>query len=240
VKHYFILQLLENGGKPMKYAIISDIHSNHIALAEVLESIETKGVDKIICLGDLVGYHTFPNEVISMIKNNEILTIMGNHDLKYLRSETAHDVVGKFMLDHISNENKEFLKNLPPEIMFTDEGLTVQCVHGSPYNISEYMYTGGDNTESIMLDLDAEVLLAGHTHFPLIEQFGNKWYINPGSVGKPKIGSVEATYAILTLEDHHVDAEIIHVPYDASPIVEDLIRHHFPDSIIESAKTGKA
>lgn len=224
----------------MKYAVISDLHSNHVALEEVLTHIKGQGVDGIICLGDLVGYHTFPNEVIDLIKSSGATTIMGNHDLKYLRNDHPKDVIGSFMAKHITKENREYLECLPPEHLMVVEGLTLQCVHGSPDNISEYMYADGDNTESIMLTLDADILLAGHTHFPLIEQFGNKWYINSGSVGKPKIGSVEATYVLLSLLDKTVEAEIVYVPYDNTLIVEDLKKHEFPESVITSAMTGKA
>ena len=64
----------------MKIAVISDIHSNIYALEAVLEDMESRNIDLIACTGDLVGYGTRPNEVINTIRENRILTIMGNYD----------------------------------------------------------------------------------------------------------------------------------------------------------------
>ena len=64
----------------MKIAVISDIHSNIYALDKVLEDIKNKNIDNIVCTGDLVGYGTRPNEVINRLREEKILTIMGNYD----------------------------------------------------------------------------------------------------------------------------------------------------------------
>lgn len=64
----------------MKIAVLSDIHGNILALEAVLKDIELRGPDLIFCLGDLVGYGAFPNEVISLISWRRIPTIMGNYD----------------------------------------------------------------------------------------------------------------------------------------------------------------
>ena len=64
----------------MRLAIISDIHSNIEALNAVLKDINDKNIDSTICLGDLVGYCPYPNEVINRIREKNILTIMGNYD----------------------------------------------------------------------------------------------------------------------------------------------------------------
>ena len=65
----------------MKIAIIADIHSNLEAFEAVLKDIKSKEIDKIICLGDIVGYGSSPNECIELIKKNGIQSIQGNHDL---------------------------------------------------------------------------------------------------------------------------------------------------------------
>ena len=64
----------------MRIAVISDIHSNILGLEAVLKDIEKKNVDLTVCTGDLVGYCTYPNEVINLIRQKNILTIMGNYD----------------------------------------------------------------------------------------------------------------------------------------------------------------
>lgn len=222
----------------MKVAFISDIHGNPFALEAVLDHIKTQEVDQIICLGDLVGYHTFPNEVIQRLRDEGITCLLGNHDLKYLTSEEPGDLVGKFMAATISLENRRFLESLPREIQFRSQGSRVLCVHGSPKDISEYLYENEENTLETMASLEADVLLAGHTHLPLVVERNNKWYINPGSVGKPKIGQIKSTYALVTFTIEGIDPQIIEVTYDNTELLEGLYHHGFPEAIIASAKTG--
>ena len=64
----------------MKYALLSDLHANLEALRAVLARIETCGVDKTICLGDVVGYNANPNECVELIREHAIPTVCGNHD----------------------------------------------------------------------------------------------------------------------------------------------------------------
>ncbi|HHV34153.1 MAG TPA: metallophosphoesterase family protein [Syntrophomonadaceae bacterium] len=65
----------------MKIGIIADIHGNHLALQAVLEDIPKRGAEQVYCLGDLVGYAPFPNEVIDIIRQVRIPTVMGNYDI---------------------------------------------------------------------------------------------------------------------------------------------------------------
>ena len=65
----------------MKYAVISDIHSNLDALGRVLKEIDGIGVDKIVCLGDIVGYGANPNECVEVVREGNIESVMGNHDI---------------------------------------------------------------------------------------------------------------------------------------------------------------
>lgn len=135
----------------MKIAIIGDIHSNKYALESVIDDINKKDVKKIISTGDLVGYLPFPNEVIDLVRKNNILSIKGNHDLKISASKKISD---KFINNmdikeiqksaskaytnwKITDENREFL-NLLPETLFMNIGnIQLQIVHGSPEKIDE-------------------------------------------------------------------------------------------------------
>lgn len=64
----------------MKLAVLSCIHGNLEALDTVLHDVETQGCDRIICLGDLVGYGPYPNEVVDRIRSLEIPTVQGCWD----------------------------------------------------------------------------------------------------------------------------------------------------------------
>src|SRR6056297_2278159 len=115
----------------MKIAVFSDIHGNIEALQKVMEDIKRAEVDKIYCLGDLVGYGPYPNEVIELIKENEIETVMGNYDegvgfdledcgcaYKTKVKQKLGDRSLTWTQKEVTDENKEFLKALKENIKF--------------------------------------------------------------------------------------------------------------------------
>ena len=90
-----------------------------------------------------------------------------------------------------------------------------------------------------MNNLDEDILVCAHTHIPSIKNFGNKLFINDGSVGKPKIGTPDSTYCILNItNDGNVNAKIKHVSYEVHKIVKDMQILNFPPSLIQSFKDG--
>ena len=104
----------------MKLAVISDIHSNLYALMNVLNDIDDKKADLIICLGDLVGYGPHPNETISLIKRRNILCIKGNYDMAvvnnsfdYIRDTPTNLFSLNWNQEELRAQNKYFLETLP-------------------------------------------------------------------------------------------------------------------------------
>lgn len=230
----------------MKIAVISDIHGNLYALMRVLEDIEDKKVDTIICLGDLVGYGPHPNEVIAMIKRRNIICLKGNYDASvvdesftYIRETRTNSFSLPFTVDELRMANKFYLNSLPTSLTLEFEGKKVLFVHGSPSKINEYMLEEGDNTASIMENLDADVLVCAHTHIPSVKKFGQKLFVNDGSVGKPKIGRPNPTYCVLDIEkDRDVKAQIFEIEYEVKRIIKDMTMLKFPESLIRSFETG--
>src|SRR3989338_6257691 len=122
----------------MKIAIIADVHSNLEALEGVLKDISNKDVDDIICLGDIVGYGANPNEVIELIKKKNIKCLKGNHDLNAVTLEKldwfndfAKEAL-KWTNKVLTEENKQFLKELPETLEIKDKENRLLAVHGSP------------------------------------------------------------------------------------------------------------
>ncbi|KGJ48558.1 serine/threonine protein phosphatase [Clostridium sp. NCR] len=227
----------------MKIAVISDIHSNIYALDSVLADIETKGVDMIVCTGDLVGYGTRPNEVIQTLKKNKILTIMGNYDdaignLKIvcgcdypdLKDAEKAGLSMHFTGQTTTNENKEYLRNLPKELIFTFDNKTIRFVHGSTRLINEYLKENSKEADEVMSELVENILVCGHTHIPYAKYYGEKLLINAGSVGKPKTGKPNANYVIIDIKNEDeiaktpssVEVEIIEVEYDFERIANEI------------------
>lgn len=230
----------------MKIAVISDIHGNIYALMRALEDIEDNKVDTIICLGDLVGYGPHPNEVISMIKRRNILCLKGNYDASvvdgsytYIRENSINSFSLPWAVDELRAANKFYLNSLPTSLTLEFEDKKILFLHGSPNAINEYLLEGSDNTASIMENLKEDALVCAHTHIPSIKKFGNKLFINDGSIGKPKIGRPNPTYCLIEVEKNKpIKAEIKEITYEIKRIVKDMTMLKFPESLIRSFETG--
>lgn len=218
----------------MKIAVISDIHSNSYALDKVLEDIKNNDIDMIVCTGDLVGYGTRPNEVIKTLRENKILTIMGNYDdaignkkivcgCDYKDPKDA-EKAGLSMLftgQTTTDDNKEYLRNLPKEATFTFNNKTIRFVHGSTRVINEYLKENSKEADEVMNELVEDILVCGHTHMPYAKYYGDKLLVNAGSVGKPKTNRPNANYVIINI-NNEVEVEIIEVEYDYEKIAREI------------------
>ena len=218
----------------MKIAVISDIHSNIYALNEVLADIKNKNVDMIVCTGDLVGYGTRPNEVIETLRNKKILTIMGNYDdaignfkivcgcdYKDPKDAQKAGLSMQFTSEITTDENKEYLRNLPKEITLTFNNKTIRFVHGSTRLINEYLKENSKESEEVMKELKEDILVCGHTHIPYAKYYGDKLLVNAGSVGKPKTNNPNANYVIIDIKSS-VKVEIIEVTYNFEQIAKEI------------------
>ncbi|ABW18651.1 metallophosphoesterase family protein [Alkaliphilus oremlandii] len=236
----------------MKIAVISDIHSNIVALNAVLDSIKSNSCEEIICLGDLVGYGPHPNEVIEKISQLGISTIMGNYDeavgfylpycgchldskVKLLQSQNSL----RWTEENTKEENKIILRQLPEQLECNFNGKVISAYHGSPSSITEYIYDNQqDRLQEVIEELNTDILLLGHTHLPFIKWIGNKLIINPGSVGKPKDGDNRASYVLLELNEK-VNIEIIRVSYDIDKVIEDMSKTSLLKEFGEMLRLGK-
>jgi predicted phosphodiesterase len=213
----------------MKIALFSDIHANLPALEACLANIETHKPDAIYCLGDLVGYNIWPNEVINIIRQRGIPTIAGNYDFGIGRTSDEcgcayktdqEKDMGKVSISYtnqiVKAEERQYLRTLPAhirvEFQLNDDKLNLLLVHGSPRKINEYLFEDRDEKSllRIMEQADADIMCFGHTHRPYhrvlpSEQTENAHYrhaINIGSVGKPKDGDRRGCYVLLTIDDN--------------------------------------
>ncbi|AYF54565.1 YfcE family phosphodiesterase [Clostridium novyi] len=231
----------------MRIAIFSDIHGNIEALKAVLENIKSKNVHRVVCLGDLVGYGPFPNEVIDLIKSKDILTIAGNYDMavvtndiKYIQDNPLNrEFVLPWSVEEVTEANKKYLKRLPEDIIVVEQGKVLKFVHGSNRAINEYLLEDSDVAKEVMDELKEDVLICAHTHIPYEKKYGDKVLINDGSVGKPKTGSPNSNYVILTIEENDIKSEIIEVEYDYEKTIKAMEEKNFPKELIDTIKNGK-
>ena len=209
----------------MKIALFSDVHANLPALQACLKDIDNRKPDAVYCLGDLVGYNTWPNEVIHEIRKRNIPTIAGNYDFGVGRLSDDCGCAYKTDQDKLNGEKsiaytnqivksaeRKYLRSLPSHIrleyQLNEEKFNLLMVHGSPRKINEYLFVDREEKSllRIMEQADVHIMFFGHTHKPyhrvLKDETGNfRHAINIGSVGKPKDGDTRGCYVLLTLDE---------------------------------------
>jgi diadenosine tetraphosphatase ApaH/serine/threonine PP2A family protein phosphatase len=213
----------------VKLALLSDIHSNLEALNAVVDALPA--VDRILVLGDIVGYGPDPNAVIGRLQSLEARAVRGNHDQAMLEPSMLElfnphaAAAARWTLDVLTPESLGYLGELP----FYGRIGRHRVVHGSPRKpyIWEYILDDLQALE-ILLRLGQRYCFFGHTHLPRIftesgEQVpdGTDWIelppsalVNPGSVGQPRDGNPEAAFAIVDLAMPAV--RFGRVPYDVA------------------------
>lgn len=230
----------------MKIAAISDIHGNIYSLMKVLEDIDEQKVDLVVCLGDLVGYGPHPNEVVALIKRREIPCIKGNYDASvvdgdftFIRNTSINSFSLPWASEEVRASNKFYLSQLPTELNYDINGVKIKFTHGSPNAINEYLFQDADNTNNVMESLEEDILVCAHTHIPSYKKFGDKIFINTGSVGKPKIGRPNATYVLIEIkEDKTVNIKFRELEYEYKRIVKDAQMLKFPSHLVASYESG--
>lgn len=210
----------------MKLAFISDIHANLPALHAVLKDMERHKPDAIYCLGDLVNFAGWDNDVIALLRARNIPVVIGNHDegigqhksyFPFSYSNEQEHAFGIASIGHvnkiISTANREYLRTLPfmlkLEFRCAFQPVRIVMTHGSISSVNEYVT--GEADEAYLLKMmescQADILLMGHTHIPyqrsiFCEEENRQLYrhaINAGSVGKPKHGDNNACYVLLDI-----------------------------------------
>lgn len=175
-------------------AILSDIHGNYEALQSVLQRLEHMGVRNIVCLGDVAGYYCQINECCDLLRKLAIPVIMGNHDW-YLASGEAcpRSNSVNICLDYqrkvISDTHLQWLRSLPPVL----DAWGISFRHGGWLDpLDEYVRLHAEYFAGI----DGQLFVSGHTHVPCLWENGAIRYCNPGSVGQPRDGNPDASFAL--------------------------------------------
>jgi predicted phosphodiesterase len=246
----------------MRYLILSDIHSNDEALSAVLARVRRKKYDRVVILGDFVGYGANPNQVIERIRamRRARIAIRGNHD-KVVCGFDSGDLfnpvalkAARWTAEKLTPRNRKFLAALPIGPLAVD-GLFVIC-HGSPRDEDAYIFSDYDAYRNFR-ESDASVCFFGHSHIPSIftldprgiqvdvvagSKFslklerGRRYLINPGSIGQPRDRNPAASYAL-----YDAGRRVVHfdrVPYDAGKAREKIHKAGLPEILGDRLLVG--
>jgi putative phosphoesterase len=215
----------------MKIALFSDVHANLPAFEAFLADVDKNKPDAIYCLGDLIGYNIWPNEVIAEVRKRGIAMLAGNHDLK----------TKGYAYELVTDENRIYLNTLPAhirlEFKLNNDHLNLVLAHGSTRSINEYVVEELDENYMLgmMDEAKADILCIGHSHKPYHRIIGeSKHVVNIGSVGKPKDGNPQGCYVLLTItESRSIKIEFKRFDYDLNKAVQAIINSPLPDELAD-------
>ena len=246
----------------MRYLILSDLHGNLEALNAVLESA-AGDYDRVLCLGDLVGYGADPNAVTDWVRGNASVVVRGNHD----RACAGLDdlawfnpiarIAAEWTHTQLTPENRAYIAELPKGPVAVDN---FQVMHGSLLDEDEYMVQPADAGQAFPY-LETSLAFFGHTHLqggfewahshvcvigrpaPSEKQTvlelnpDNAYLINPGSVGQPRDGDPRTAYVLYTPEDRFLVYR--RVPYDIVTAQEKIHNAELPDVLAHRLAVGR-
>jgi predicted phosphodiesterase len=246
----------------VKYALISDIHSNLPALEAVLADIDGReDVGEIYHLGDLVGYAPWPNETVALLREHWVPGIAGNYDSTVAtdykhcgcKVETPHQeelshLSYEWTLAHVSSETKRALGELPFRMDLRPMGghksrPQIILVHSTP--TLNTLYWTDDRPDSFCLKMaeaagarEGDLIAFGHTHKPWHREVGGIHFVNTGSVGKPKDGDPRACYVLVEAAEEVTGIEFVRVEYDVERAAEGILRSGLPDEFADQLRAG--
>ncbi|HEU5361043.1 MAG TPA: metallophosphoesterase family protein [Candidatus Deferrimicrobiaceae bacterium] len=220
----------------MRLAVVSDIHSNGDALQAVAREIDRRRIDRVVHLGDLVGYNAEPEACVRWAREYAAEGVVGNHDAVVCGKSNGEFFhlpalrAARWSAENISSESMAYLAGLPESVRLP-EGILL--VHGAPSDPDRYLFLLEDAEEEMeMLSVvsPAQAVFFGHTHLPMafvrriggitvsapleglrIEE-GETAMLNPGSVGQPRDRNPRASF--LVFDTRTGEVSWIRVPYD--------------------------
>jgi len=221
------------------YGVVADIHGNREALAAAFAALESRAVERIVCLGDIVGYNADPDECVEMVRSRCALSIAGNHDLiglgrlDFRRCSNKAEYSLRRTRRVLAPASVEYLLRLPPHCVLEDG---VVLVHGGVRDVQQYMVTPaliGENAALLKEDFPgARLCFFGHSHEQKVYRVeadavvelaarevcldaNHLHFVNPGSVdASRKRGAKLAECAVF--DSRRWTIEFLRVPYDCA------------------------
>jgi predicted phosphodiesterase len=246
----------------VKYALISDVHSNLPALEAVLADIDSReGIGAVYHLGDLVGYAPWPDETVALLRDRRITGIAGNYDSTVAtdykhcgckadspRGEELSHLSYEWTRSHVLPETKRVLGELPFRTDLRPIGghksrPQIILVHGTP--TLNTLYWTEDRPDSFCTKMakaagarERDLIAFGHTHKPWYREVEGIHFVNTGSVGKPKDGDWRAGYVLVEVAEEIEAVEFVRVEYDLERATEGITQSELPDEFVDPLRAG--
>jgi diadenosine tetraphosphatase ApaH/serine/threonine PP2A family protein phosphatase len=242
----------------MLYGICSDIHSNATAFKAVLESMRDNGVERKVCLGDIVGYGVDTDECVDLVRENMDFCLIGNHDSVAVKYETSSGFnpyakqAVEWTQKHLSKESVAYIRSLP----YIYEENDICFVHASPLSPADWVYvTDLEDALNAFDHFSGRYCFVGHTHSPVIiasrplaipkilDEYEyviantERLLVNVGSVGQPRDRDPRACWCLLDTETKCV--RLIRVEYDVRETQNRMKKAGMPSFLIDRLSVGR-
>lgn len=232
----------------IRIAVFSDIHGNCLALETVLADIKQFGVDKMVCLGDVVQGGPQPAETIAVLRDLDCPIVIGNADDWLLTGKTIESMtplqneMRDWTMSKLSKADKEFISQFKSTIEIeVSKDKKLFCFHGSPKSYDDNILptTSDVELQELLGNNSAFIYTGGHVHSQLLRRVGDTFYFRPGSVGRvyDRNRSEEefqldpwAEYAVLTANENQLSLEFRHVPVDIEKLSKIWMQTKRPDA----------
>jgi predicted phosphodiesterase len=242
----------------LRYAVISDVHSNLEALEAVLREAQELEYDRLICLGDFVGYNADPSACLDILRDEVQYAVLGNHDAAAVDprvadyfNPTAQEAV-IWTSRRLAGHEKSYLEALP----FVEKPESdILIVHGSPSEPEIWAYVISILEAHFEFGrFEERICLFGHSHLAvgfvkekngnvqvfdgdeLVLEEGKRYMLNPGSVGQPRDSDPRAAFGILDTGRGIFDFR--RVDYDVKAAGEKIRRLGLPSGLAKRLETG--
>jgi predicted phosphodiesterase len=247
----------------MRYLVLSDIHANIETLDAVLAAAESAGYDRVVVLGDLVGYGGDPDAVVERIRSlNPVAIVRGNHDkvAAGIEDSSGFNAIARraalWTRQALSPESLRYLAALPTGPLSLDESVLI-C-HGSPEDEDLYIFNDRDALRALSAAV-RQISLFGHTHLPIVVRLvdgtlelvaratlaenrveftpGVNYLVNPGSVGQPRDSDPRAAFAMLDTGERTI---VLHrVAYPVAHAQAKILAAGLPASLAHRLSVGR-
>ncbi len=240
-----------------RIALFGGVYSNHLALAALLEDAPRRGASRIFCLGDLGAFGPHPDKVFPLLREAKIPVVQGNYDNSVGNNladcqcgytDPKDNYFARLSYDytfrHTSEENKTWMRGLPPELRLELNGVRILLCHGSPRKTNEFLWqttTSIAFLEQLCIAHQADVIVGTHTGLHWHRQLpSGGHFVNCGAIGRPaNDGQAVVWYALLTIsDDRQVEVEFVPLAYDHERLAAEMKAEGLPEEFIETIRTG--
>ena len=240
-----------------RIAVFGGVYSNHLALAALLEDAPRRGAERVYCLGDLGAFGPHPDKVFPLLREASVPVVQGNYDNSVGNNladcqcgytDAKDNFFARLSYDYTfrntAEENKLWMRALPPEIRLELNGVRVLLCHGSPRKTNEFLWettTSIAFLERLAEAHGADVLVGTHTglHWHRALPSG-RHFVNCGAIGRPaNDGAPHVWYAMISVSDNRqVEVEFVPLRYDHVQLAAAMRSENLPEEFVTTIETG--